>query len=110
LGRAAITLRDAGVETWVGGGAPATNDLARESGATLNLWGAGSETVQAEVGRGGAVSWAGPLPKDREIAASTLRRIAAAGATWAVWGWPDSLEAVVEVAGAAGIGLGPMSK
>lgn len=110
LGRVARALRDAGVQTWVGGGAPATNDMARATGATLNLWGASPETVRAEVGRGGDVSWAGPLPKDRGNATTKLGHIAAAGASWAVWGWPDSLDAVVEVATAAGIGLGPASK
>lgn len=103
-------LRDAGVETWVGGGAFGTNDVARDVGATLNLWGAAPEKVRAEIDLGGTVSWAGPLKKDRRVAAETLRAVADAGATWAVWGWPESLEAVVEVAAAAGIGLGPTSK
>jgi len=110
LRRVAEQLRGAGVECWVGGGAPATNKLARDTGATLNLWGVTPESVQAEVGLGGQVSWAGALGKDRGLAAETLRRIAGAGATWAVWGWPKSIDAVVEVADAAGIGLGTAGK
>lgn len=107
LSRVAVQLQAAGVETWVGGGTPDTNDVARDAAATLNLWGATPETVRSEIELGGTVSWAGPLPKDRGIAAATLRAVADAGATWAVWGWPESLDAVVEVTAAAGIGLGP---
>jgi alkanesulfonate monooxygenase SsuD/methylene tetrahydromethanopterin reductase-like flavin-dependent oxidoreductase (luciferase family) len=110
LRRVAGQLRDAGVATWVGGGAPETNAVARDTGATLNLWGASPANVIAEIELGGTVSWAGPLKKDRAMAAATLRAIADAGATWAVWGWPESLDAVVEVAAAAGIRLGPASK
>lgn len=110
LRRLAERLRTASVDLWIGGGAAHTNEVARDTGATLNLWGANAAKVQAEVDLGGAVSWAGPLPKDHELGAKRLRDIAAAGATWAVWGWPESLDAVVEVAEAAGIGLGPASK
>lgn len=107
LRRVAIQLQDAGVQTWVGGGAPDTNELARETGATLNLWAPTPETLRSEVELGGAVSWAGPVPKDRGTATETLSAVADAGASWAVWGWPDSLEGVVDVARAAGIGLSP---
>jgi hypothetical protein len=110
LRRVAIQLRDAGVETWIGGGGPETNDVARDASATLNLWGATPERLAAEAEHGGSVSWAGPLPKDRATATVTLRALADAGATWAVWGWPASLDAVAEAAAAAGIALGPAGR
>ncbi len=48
LALAAEQLTGAGIETWIGGGARSTNDDARATGATLNLWGAEPETVRAE--------------------------------------------------------------
>jgi hypothetical protein len=45
------------------------------------------------------------LPKDGS-AAHVLRAVAGAGATWAVWGWPQSLELVVSTAADAGVRLG----
>lgn len=104
---AAVQLADAGIECWVGAGALVTNDLARHAGATLNFWGAELDLVRSEVAKGTPVTWAGPLPKDANAAARTLKGLADAGATWAVWGWPSSLELVVEVADLAGIGLEP---
>jgi len=65
---------------WFGGGAEATNVLAREMGATVNLWNANPERVAA-VARSGPVSWAGPVPDDLF---STLDALRDAGATWAV--------------------------
>jgi alkanesulfonate monooxygenase SsuD/methylene tetrahydromethanopterin reductase-like flavin-dependent oxidoreductase (luciferase family) len=104
LGRVAEQLQGAGIDTWIGGGAPATNDLARATGATLNLWGATPAAVEAEAAQGSPVSWAGPLRKDGS-AGEVLRAVQGAGATWAVWGWPRSLELVVATAAEAGIGL-----
>jgi hypothetical protein len=65
---------------WVGAGAPATNELARSLGATLNLWNATPAAV-AEAALAGPVSWAGPVPSDLE---ATLDALASAGASWAV--------------------------
>jgi alkanesulfonate monooxygenase SsuD/methylene tetrahydromethanopterin reductase-like flavin-dependent oxidoreductase (luciferase family) len=110
LRRVTGQLRDAGVETWIGGGEPATNDVARDTGATLNLWAATPQRLLAEKDLGATVSWAGPLPKDRTKAAETLRAVYEAGATWAVWGWPASLDTVVEVVTAAGLGLARTAK
>jgi len=106
---AAVGLLGAGIECWVGAGASATNDLARAAGATLNFWGADLDVVRREVSRGTPVTWAGPLPKDGRAAAETLRGLADAGVTWAVWGWPSSLELVVEAAKIADIRLEPTS-
>jgi alkanesulfonate monooxygenase SsuD/methylene tetrahydromethanopterin reductase-like flavin-dependent oxidoreductase (luciferase family) len=96
-------LRAAGIETWIGGGAPATNEIARATGSTLNLWGASPEVLRRSVVAGYEVSWAGPLPKDGS-AGAVLRSVAHAGATWAVWGWPQSVEVVVAASKEAGSG------
>jgi alkanesulfonate monooxygenase SsuD/methylene tetrahydromethanopterin reductase-like flavin-dependent oxidoreductase (luciferase family) len=65
---------------WIGAGAEKTNDLARQLGATLNLWGVAPDRVR-ELGGEGPVSWAGPLAEDPR---ATLSALADAGATWAV--------------------------
>lgn len=99
------SLGDAGIESWVGAGGKATNDAARGAGVTLNFWGATPAQLAAEAAKG-PVSWAGPIPGDAEQAARTLSSMADAGASWVVWGWPQSLETVVEAARLAGVGLG----
>jgi hypothetical protein len=50
------------MEMWIGAGAPATNELARQLGATLNLWAASAADVAAHAADG-PVCWAGPSPK-----------------------------------------------
>ena len=104
LRHVAEALQAAGIDTWIGAGHRATSEIARATGSTLNLWDAEPEELRAERTAGTAVSWAGPLPGDGS-AAGRLRAIEAAGATWAVWGWPQSLELVVAAAAEAGIAL-----
>ena len=99
-------LLAAGVECWIGAGATATNDVARSLGAALNLWDASPARVEREVQRGTRVTWGGPLRGGVDAAATTLAALRAAGCEWAVWGWPSSLETVVESAVAAGVELG----
>jgi hypothetical protein len=94
-------LMAAGVPVWVGGGAPPTNEIARELGATLNLWGASLGRVRAEVAYG-PVSWAGKLPDDGAIAAALISGLADAGVTWSVFEWQGSLEPIVAAREAAG--------
>jgi hypothetical protein len=106
---AAHQLVGAGIECWVGAGDALTNEVARRAGVTLNFWGAGLDLVKRECSGGTGVTWAGPLPTERGAAAEMLRGLADAGATWAVWGWPCSLESVVEAAGMAEIKLEPTS-
>jgi alkanesulfonate monooxygenase SsuD/methylene tetrahydromethanopterin reductase-like flavin-dependent oxidoreductase (luciferase family) len=77
---------------WVGAGSPATNRLARELGAVINLWGVAPEEV-VEVGEDGPVSWAGPLGDDID---ATLTAIAEAGATWAVSSEPSRLDELLK--------------
>lgn len=82
------------VPVWVGGGARQTNEIARELGATLNLWGAPVDRVRAEILEG-PVSWAGKLPKDPAVAGALVADLADSGATWSVFEWPGSLEPIV---------------
>lgn len=107
LSRAIERLATGGIETWIGGGRPSTNDVARRCGVALNLWGAPPDRV----GRVGArlglpITWGGPVPRDVAGAVAQLRGLEEAGATWAVWAWPSSLAAVLAAAAEAGISLG----
>lgn len=104
LGEVGAVLQGAGIETWVGAGTQATNELAGSLRATLNLWGAHPDRVRDIAAGGGAVSWAGPFPKDGS-APEVLESMARAGASWAVWGWPPSVESVVSAAVRARIEL-----
>jgi alkanesulfonate monooxygenase SsuD/methylene tetrahydromethanopterin reductase-like flavin-dependent oxidoreductase (luciferase family) len=83
-------LLTAGVPVWIGGGAPATNAIARELGATVNLWGATPERVRLAA-MYGPVSWAGKLPAELFAAARVLADLEAAGSTWAIFSWPTSM-------------------
>ncbi len=88
-----------GVPVWVGGGSAATTELAVDlgSGAAVNLWAGQPSAVAALNGRC-EVTWGGPVPGDVPEIAMELSELAGAGATWAVCAWPESLEAVAEVA------------
>ena len=97
LARTAERLRDAALPVWVGGGAPATNDIARALGVALNLWEADDGVVRAAAATG-EVTWGGPVPGGAPAVAERLVRLADAGATWAVCAWPSSLEDVAEAA------------
>ena len=103
LGRVARRLIDHGVEVWIGGGQGATNELAREIGATLNLWGATPERIATE-SRLGAVSWAGNLPDDPLLARQLVIDLEQAGAIHAVFAWPGSIDSLVDAAGARTVG------
>lgn len=80
MGEVALVLKSA-MTVWIGGGGDATNQLAREVGAEINLWDAEPDRV-AELAKTGPVNWAGPAPDD---VAATLDGLAGAGATWAVF-------------------------
>jgi alkanesulfonate monooxygenase SsuD/methylene tetrahydromethanopterin reductase-like flavin-dependent oxidoreductase (luciferase family) len=68
------------VEIWCGAGLAETEIVAREHGATLNVWGASPDRVR-DVARRGPVNWAGPISGE---VASTLNQLRDAGATWVV--------------------------
>ena len=77
---------------WCGAGSPATNELARNLGVTLNLWDV-SPVVVAEFASSGPVSWAGPLGDDP---AAVLTGLSRAGAAWAVASAVSSIERLAE--------------
>lgn len=91
------------VECWVGANSPATLDIARAAGATVNLWDVELERLRAEACLG-ATTWAGSLPKDAPSAARRLVELRDAGAKWAIWGWPGSIDLVVRALSLAGMG------
>jgi hypothetical protein len=104
LGRVASVLIGEEIEVWIGSGEERTNAVARETGATLNLFDVDAEVVRRHAGMG-PVSWAGPLPKRPKAAAATLRRLAGAGATWAVVSSRNPIDRIVEAAADAEIDL-----
>ena len=83
----AETARELGgrMPVWFGAGNDETNRVAREVGATINLWDASAPRVR-DMATSGAVSWAGPVPSD---VTATLNAVRDAGATWAVFS-PDA--------------------
>lgn len=76
----AMTALRGTMELWCGAGLPETEIVAREHGATLNVWGVTPERVRDAAQRG-PVCWAGPLKDDVSTMLDQLRE---AGATWAV--------------------------
>jgi alkanesulfonate monooxygenase SsuD/methylene tetrahydromethanopterin reductase-like flavin-dependent oxidoreductase (luciferase family) len=91
-----------GIESWVGASAPGTLKIARAGGAAVNLWEGDLERLRAEAAHG-PTTWAGPLPSDPRPAAGRLVDLREAGATWAVWGWPRSIDLVTEALRLAGM-------
>ena len=80
------------MEVWIGAGSSATNALAREVGAQLNVWNASPDEVR-ELARDGPVCWAGPVPSDLR---ALLDALEVAGATWAVLSPHVRLDALAE--------------
>lgn len=105
LGSMLASLQASGIECWVGANATATIEVARAAGAAVNLWAVPDERVALEAARG-PVTWGGPLPAAPRLAAERLAKLSDAGATWVIWAWPPSIEAVVEAAALAGAVLG----
>jgi alkanesulfonate monooxygenase SsuD/methylene tetrahydromethanopterin reductase-like flavin-dependent oxidoreductase (luciferase family) len=94
----ATAVRQRGIPVWVGGGLPANVALARPIGAAVNLWEVDPEAVAELTATGMEVTWAGPIGGTVAEAGQRLGQLAAAGASWAVCAWPDSLEVVAEAA------------
>ncbi len=80
----AAALRDY-MPVWFGAGSDETNRVAREVGATINLWDATPERIR-EMAQSGDVSWAGSTANDLS---ARLTEVRDAGATWAVFA-PDA--------------------
>lgn len=104
LSRVAQALRAEGVTTWIGGGSPRTNEIARELGCPLNLWDRSTE-VLGTAARSGPVTWGGLLPRAAPEAAHHLATLHATGATWAIYTWPGSVAPILAAAAAAGVSL-----
>jgi alkanesulfonate monooxygenase SsuD/methylene tetrahydromethanopterin reductase-like flavin-dependent oxidoreductase (luciferase family) len=98
LASVATTVQRKGIPVWVGGGLPRTIELARTIGAAVNLWEADSPQVADLAASGIEVTWAGPIANTASEVATHLSELAAAGATWAVCAWPESLEVIAEAA------------
>jgi alkanesulfonate monooxygenase SsuD/methylene tetrahydromethanopterin reductase-like flavin-dependent oxidoreductase (luciferase family) len=100
LGAVARTLHGAGLPVWLGGAGPASVALARDAGVAVNAWQAEPARVAEVAASGVEVTWGGPAGSSVAELVARLGALAAAGATWAVCGWPDSLELVAEAAAA----------
>ena len=90
--RDAIVALSPTMEVWCGAGSKETDQLARDLGVVINLWGKETSVVR-DVARGGLVSWAGPL---NENTAQTLDELEEAGATWAVASAPLKMDQLEE--------------
>lgn len=109
LDRCATELQRRGIPVWIGSLAPPTQAVARKVGACVNLWGAELEAVAAQAQKG-QVSWAGapppgstgPAQRQSDALADWLRSLRRAGATWAVFGPPPTLEDLAEARQVAG--------
>jgi alkanesulfonate monooxygenase SsuD/methylene tetrahydromethanopterin reductase-like flavin-dependent oxidoreductase (luciferase family) len=96
-------LVQAGTTVWVAGGPSARADEAHAVGAVLNVWDLDASVVAARRSgpAGIEVTWAGPPPADGPSLVAHVRGLHDAGATWAVFGWPVDLGALVAAARAA---------
>jgi hypothetical protein len=99
-------LRGEDLQVWLAGGPGARTVEAQEAGAALNLWDAEPALVAACVEGPDAieVTWAGPPPKSEEDLFSTVQNVAAAGATWVIFGWPVEPGHLVAAAQASSLG------
>jgi len=106
LGRELVS---AGLTVWVAGGTAGRTEEARAAGAVLNVWDATPALVaERSTGPDGAeVTWAGPPPTGSPPLAEVVLALHEAGATWAVFGWPVDVDALV--AAARAVGDGPSS-
>jgi alkanesulfonate monooxygenase SsuD/methylene tetrahydromethanopterin reductase-like flavin-dependent oxidoreductase (luciferase family) len=93
-------LVGAGTAVWVAGGKSGRTEEARSAGAALNVWDADPSVVAARASdpAGIEVTWAGPPPPAAPPLLERLRGLHAAGATWAVFGWPVDVGALVTAA------------
>jgi alkanesulfonate monooxygenase SsuD/methylene tetrahydromethanopterin reductase-like flavin-dependent oxidoreductase (luciferase family) len=92
----ASALGQLAMPVWIAGGPAGRTDEARATGAALNVWDAPPALVTERTqGPGGVeVTWAGPPPPSVRAMTQTVRSVAAAGASWAVFGWPVDLPAL----------------
>lgn len=104
LRHVATTLRDEGLEVWIGDGAQATREIALAEGLVLNQWGRRPELSAKDADTlGCALSWAGVVRRgsdggiDAEATYEGLCVLADAGVTYAVFGEPAPVELLGEL-------------
>jgi alkanesulfonate monooxygenase SsuD/methylene tetrahydromethanopterin reductase-like flavin-dependent oxidoreductase (luciferase family) len=101
----ARTLKQAGVETWVGGRSAAVRRIAAGSADALNVWDATPDEVAAEGAEVTRITWGGQVDfskEDTATVADRLRAVEAAGADFAVCSpintpWEAALKTLAEV-------------
>jgi hypothetical protein len=93
-------LREREITVWIAGGVAARTEEALAVGAALNVWDAEPALVirRSQGPDAVEVTWAGPPPGEAEILRTTVRMVAAAGATWVIFGWPVDPAALVAAA------------
>jgi alkanesulfonate monooxygenase SsuD/methylene tetrahydromethanopterin reductase-like flavin-dependent oxidoreductase (luciferase family) len=104
LVQVAAALKAAGLTVWVAGGVAARLVEATAAGAALNVWDAAPGLVaERSSGPDGVeVTWGGPAPESVASLGQTVSALAGNGATWAVFGWPVDLPALVAAAALTG--------
>lgn len=109
LSELAKAVRARGIEVWIGGNSARVRDLAASEADAWNCWDcppADFATFATDAARTGCRhTWAGPPPSDGDLDGQ-LRALAAAGASWAVYGPPPSTDwpaFVTTLAGAANL-------
>jgi hypothetical protein len=102
----ARSLKESGMTVWLAGGAAARTDESVAAGAALNLWDADPTLVADRVRESGGleVTWGGPPPTSRGALRRNVGDLTRAGATWAIFGWPVDVDALVQAARDAGPG------
>lgn len=98
LGAVAERVSRAGIPVWLGGAGPASVALAQQVGVAVNGWQAEPERVAAVASQGVEVTWGGPAGDSVDALVERFTALDRAGATWAVCGWPDSLDMVAAAA------------
>jgi enoyl-CoA hydratase/carnithine racemase len=98
LRNVASALADRGLPVWIGGGSEPSVSLARLVGGAVNLWEGDPRRVAELSATGCEVTWGGPLGGDIDQVTARLNELAVSGATWAVCGWPDTIEVIAEAA------------
>jgi alkanesulfonate monooxygenase SsuD/methylene tetrahydromethanopterin reductase-like flavin-dependent oxidoreductase (luciferase family) len=94
------SVRALGISVWVAGGTAARVIETRAIGGVLNVWDADPALVasRAQGAEAVEVTWGGPPPKGGATLESTVMKLAHAGATWAIFGWPIDPAALVAAA------------
>ncbi len=92
LAETARLLRGRGIRTWVGGRSRRVREVAAADADGWNSWDGPLDELAAYArGGGGEATWGGPPPGDGDLR-KHLMQLAAAGASWAVYGPPPTVD------------------